>query len=734
MSSPYSRAPVVSRHTVSILALSVGLTATAALPAWAQQQALEDVKRGSVTLEATTVTAESSVPTPTTEGTDSYTTDSMNTATRLSLPIRQTPQSVSVITRQVIDDMALDSITDVVNMTTGVSSKALDSSRSGFSARGFDITNLQIDGVPTTWTSGWSAGETEMDTVLYDRVEIVRGATGLVTGAGNPSAAINLVRKRADSDQLTGFVSGQVGSWDRYQGTFDVADALNESGTIRGRVVGSYLQQDSYIDLLETEKSVLFGTLGIDLTDRTLLNLGASYQENSPTGSMWGGLPTWFSDGTRTDWSRSKTNGTDWSEWASEHTTYYANLEHVFDSGVKLYAAYTRSINEGELRLLWLSGAPDKTTGLGMSGGASWYDVRREQDTLDLYVNTPFRFAGREHEFTVGLMHSQQELVTDNRPRLGTSPTGNYYEWDGSHPEPQWGPSSTYTTQDIDQLGAYAVARLQLTDPLQLIIGSRISNWDTNGKKWNGDLYEFDHDRELTPYAGLIYDINDQHSAYVSYSEIFNPQEYQDRNGDFLEPLEGQNYEAGVKGEYFAGRLNASLSVFRIEQDNLAQPDVGAVVPGGIAQAYYPAQGTTSDGYEIELSGALSDNWNLLFGWAQFSAKDADGEPVNTRYPRRTANIFSTYRLDRLTLGGGINWEDGNYTVATNPLGQKEKLKQPSYALVNVMARYQLSDALSAQLNIDNLLDKKYYSQIGFYSQYAYGEPRNGKLTLKYSF
>lgn len=728
--------PFLTTHATrySLLAICVSAAITNAGFSQAQQRIPGHGQGDSVTLEAVTVIAESTGPTPTTEGTDSYTTDSTNTATRLSLPLRQTPQSVSVVTRQMIDDMGLDSITDVVNMTTGVSSKAFDSSRSGFSARGFDINNLMIDGVPTTWSSGWAAGETEMDTVLYDRVEIVRGATGLVTGAGNPSAAINLVRKRADSDALTGFVSGQVGSWDRYQGTFDVADALNESGTVRGRVVGSYLQQDSYVDLLETEKSVLFGTLGIDLTERTLLNLGASYQENSPTGSMWGGLPTWFSDGTRTDWSRSKTTGTDWSEWASEHTTYYANVEHVFDSGVKLYGAYSRSINEGDLRLLYVSGAPDRVTGLGMSAGASWYDVKREQDTLDLYINTPFRFAGREHEFTLGLMHSQQELVTDNRPRLSTTAVGNYYQWDGSHPEPAWGPSRTYTTQDTDQLGAYAVARLQLADPLQLIIGSRISNWDTSGMKWNGDLYEFEHEKEVTPYAGLIYDINDRHSAYVSYSEIFNPQDYQDRNGDYLEPLEGQNYEAGIKGEYFAGRLNASLAVFRIEQDNLAQPDVGQVVPGSVAQAYYPAQGTTSDGYEIEVSGALADNWNLLVGWAQFSAKDADGEPVNTRFPRRTANIFSTYRLDRLTLGGGVNWEDGNYTVATNPLGQKEKLEQPSYALVNLMARYQLSDALSAQLNIDNLLDKKYYSQIGFYSQYAYGEPRNGKLTLKYSF
>ncbi|HCD06246.1 MAG TPA: TonB-dependent siderophore receptor, partial [Methylophaga sp.] len=79
-------------------------------------------------------------------------------------------------------------------------------------------------------------------------------------------------------------------------------------------------------------------------------------------------------------------------------------------------------------------------------------------------------------------------------------------------------------------------------------------------------------------------------------------------------------------------------------------------------------------------------------------------------------------------------WESSNYTLATNPLGQTEKLKQDSYALVRLMAKYQVTPALSAQLNINNLFDEKYYTNIGFYSQLAYGAPRNANLTLKYDF
>jgi outer membrane receptor for ferric coprogen and ferric-rhodotorulic acid len=668
------------------------------------------------------------------EHTGEYLVNKMNTATRLGLSVKDTPQSVSVITRQLIDDFELETITDVVNLATGVSAKANDSSRFNYSARGFAINNLQIDGVPTTWESGYSAGETMTDTVLYDRVEIVRGATGLITGAGDPSAAINLVRKRADSREFDGQATLTAGSWDKYQGTVDISTPLNEAATVRGRLVGSYHDSRSYVDLLEDERQVFMGTIAADLTDQTLLNVGVSYQDHNPTSSTWGGLPVWFSDGSRTDWSRSKTTGADWTRWGSEVTNYYANLEHTFDSGAMVYAAYSKSVNEGDLRLLYLSGSPDRNTGLGMSSSPSWYDNEREQENIDIYGNIPFELFGQGHEVTLGLMHSDQDFVAKRRDALTSSAVGNFYDWDGSYPEPSWGGKRTYVTRDTKQTGLYAVTRLSLADPLKLILGSRVTDWEVTGMNWDGSMYEFEHDDEITPYAGLIYDINETYSSYVSYTEIFQPQNLQDKNGDFLEPVEGKNYEAGIKASFMDDRLSTTLSVFRIEQDNLGQVDPDNLVPGTTNQAYDPAEGATSKGFEFEVNGALTENWNILLGWSQFKAEDANGDAVNTEHPRRTATFYTTYRIQDLTLGGGLNWESSNYTIATNPVGNPDKLKQDSFALVNLMARYQISPSLQAQLNLNNVFDEEYYSQIGFYSQLAYGAPRNVTASLRYDF
>ena len=243
----------------------------------------------------------------TTEGTGSYTTGRTQTATPLSMSPRETPQSVSVVTQQRIEDQGFTNITDLLNNVTGVSVHQYETHRAQFTSRGFDVNTLMIDGIPSTWDQQWSSGEIMTGLSIYDRVEVVRGSTGLTTGAGDPSAAINLVRKRASSKEFTGTVEAGIGSWNEKRLMADVSTPLNEAKTLRARFVGDYADSDSWVDNLTNKHQTLFATVEADLTPNTLLSAGVSRQENSPTGSMWGGLPVWYSDGTRTDWDRSKT-------------------------------------------------------------------------------------------------------------------------------------------------------------------------------------------------------------------------------------------------------------------------------------------------------------------------------------------------------------------------------------------------------------------------------------------
>ena len=673
-----------------------------------------------------------------TEGTGSYTTGKSRTATPLSLSLRETPQSVSVVTQQRIEDQGLSSITDALNNVTGVSVHQYETSRAQFTARGFDINALMIDGIPTTWDQSWSSGEIMTSLAIYDRVEVVRGATGLTTGAGDPSAAVNLVRKRATSKEFTGMAEAGIGSWNERRAMFDIAAPLNEAKTFRVRVVGEHASSDSWVDNLSTKRQTLFATFEADLTANTVLSAGISHQENDPKGSMWGGLPVWYSDGTRTDWRRSKTTSADWVRWNSVYENYFAALEHQFDSGWKVKASYNFGDRTADSYLLYVYNAPDRATGLGMATWPGSYLVHTQQEDVGLQANGPFTLLGRTHELAVGYTHSRQDFTSDSRSGgFGAAP--NFNTWDGTYPEPAWGALTYYGQSTTKQNAFFGTARFSLADPLKLIVGARLTHNEQSGDTASGSPYSMKVSHQVTPYAGVVYDINDTFSAYTSYTDIFQPQQKRDLSGKYLDPIIGKSTEIGIKGAFFGDRLNASATVFKIVQDNLAQ-STGLTIAGTTPPetAYRTSEGATSKGFEFDVSGELTPHWSVSAGYTQFRASDANGTDVNTIYPRKLLRLFTSYRLHGdlagLTLGGGVNWQDKTYTDAANPLGNIERIEQDAYAIVNLMARYEFSKQLSAQLNINNVFDRKYFAMFDAYSQMTYGAPRNATLKMTYKF
>lgn len=194
-----------------------------------------------------------------------------------------------------------------------------------------------------------------------------------------------------------------------------------------------------------------------------------------------------------------------------------------------------------------------------------------------------------------------------------------------------------------------------------------------------------------------------------------------------------------MKGEFLEGRLNASAALFRIQQDDLAQA-TGQYIPGTTPpeQAYVPIKGATSKGFELEVNGEILPGWNISAGYSQFKLTDADDQDVNSIYPRKLLKLFTAYRfqgdLSGLTIGGGVNWESSTYTIAYNPLGVLDRIEQSSFAVVNLMARYQFTPQWSAQLNVGNVFDKKYFRMFDAFSQMTYGEPRSALLSMRYTF
>ncbi|ELC7367069.1 ferric-rhodotorulic acid/ferric-coprogen receptor FhuE [Stenotrophomonas maltophilia] len=673
------------------------------------------------------------------ERAEGYSVRRTSAGTRFDLAPREIPQSVSIISHQRIEDQKLDDIIDVLANTTGVTSTQSDSERTEFYARGFYIDAYQFDGLPTQMVQNWSYGDSGLDLALYDRVEVVRGATGLLSGAGNPSASVNLVRKHADSAELAGSVSVNVGSWGRTRTTVDVGSALNASGSVRGRVIGSYLDTDGQMDRYNQRKTLGYAVIDADLTPDTQLSVGYDYQQKRANGATWGGFPMLYSDGSRTGYDESFNASPNWTYWDTTSKRGFATLQHAFSNGWKFKVGATHDETKADDKLFypayndWTTGASnfDKTTGAGISPSAGFYNTERKVTGVDGYVDGPFQLFGREHQFMAGLSYNKREYANYGDYQVGGAgqtwdPFASYLNWTGNISEPNWNPLALASEGTITQKAGYAAARLSLADPLKLIIGARYTDWKSEGE--GADRAH----KVTTPYAGLVFDINGTYSTYASYTEIFQPQTLKDRNGSYLEPIDGKSYEVGVKGAWFDNRLNASLAVFRIEQDNVGQSTGEPVIGGtGGETAYRAARGTVSRGFEFELNGELAPGWNATFGASRYVAKDINGADINTNLPQTALKLFTSYTpqsLQALTFGGGANWQNRIYY----PVPAYGRIEQSGYALVSAFVRYRISPEFSVQANLNNLLDKKYLSQINGYG--AFGDGRNGSLTFTWAF
>ncbi|MEN5154494.1 ferric-rhodotorulic acid/ferric-coprogen receptor FhuE [Stenotrophomonas muris] len=672
------------------------------------------------------------------ERAEGYSVRRTSAGTRFDLAPREIPQSVSIISHQRIEDQKLDDIIDVLANTTGVTSTQSDSERTEFYARGFYIDAYQFDGLPTQMVQNWSYGDSGLDLALYDRVEVVRGATGLLSGAGNPSASVNLIRKHADSAELTGSVSVNVGSWGRTRTTVDVGSALNASGSVRGRVIGSYLDTDGQMDRYNQRKTLGYAVIDADLTPDTQLSVGYDYQQKRANGATWGGFPMLYSDGSRTGYDESFNASPEWTYWDTTSKRAFATLQHAFSNGWKFKVGATHDETRADDKLFypayndWTTGASnfDRTTGAGISPSAGLYNTERKVTGVDGYVDGPFQLFGREHQLMAGLSYNRREYANYGDYQVGGpgqpwDPFASYLNWTGKIGEPNWNPLALASEGTITQKAGYAAARLSLADPLKLIIGARYTDWKSEGE--GADRAH----KVTTPYAGLVFDINGTYSTYASYTEIFQPQTLKDRNGGYLDPVDGKSYEVGVKGAWFDNRLNASLAVFRIEQDNVGQA-TGEPVQGSQNEfAYRAARGTVSRGFEFELNGELAPGWNATFGASRYVAKDINGADINTNLPQTALKLFTSYTpqsLQALTVGGGANWQNRIYY----PVPAYGRIEQSGYALVSAFVRYRISPEFSVQANLNNLLDKKYLSQINGYG--AYGDGRNGSLTFTWAF
>ncbi|WP_211280074.1 TonB-dependent siderophore receptor [Sphingomonas dokdonensis] len=680
------------------------------------------------------------------EGSDDYGVKTQRTATRIELSQRETPQSISVVTRAQIEDFQLNDVNALLTTVPGVSVLTSDTDRIYYSARGFDIQTFQIDGVGLPFSFGIQTGS--IDTAIYDRVEVVRGAPGLLSPTGNPSAVVNFVRKRPYRE-LKASASAQYGSFDNLRLDADVSVPITRDGSIRARAVGAYLDTDSHLDRYGLKRWTGYGIVEADIGPNTVLSGGYGHQDHRSRGAMWGAIPLYYTDGTRLEFGRDANYAPEWSSWGVIDRQIFGDITHDFGNGwTGKLSVLRRAISEDDT-LFYVYGNPVR----GAPGGIDVGDPANPDDTraifsypgafrgqtrnltIDGYLSGKLAVGGRDHEVVLGLQrgaekyrqYSSYDYSQVGIPlSLDTFFQGNFPKV--NFPEPYELSLDTHLVRET----IYGLVRLNPSDQLKIMLGGNYTHATSEGDSY-GTPQAYDRSR-FSPFVGATFDVTSNLSLYGSYAKIFRPQVEVSATNEILPPIVGDNLEAGIKGEWFGGRLYASAAVFQARQNNTA---FGQFDPA-LGRTVFTPVDAKSQGIELEFGGELAPGLQATGGFTTMRIRDEDDQPERTFVPRNIGRLNLTYSppsLPKLKLGTSIQYQSSFYFEpgGLTPAGDPIRLEQGDYVLADLMARYELTPNVAVGVNVRNVTNHRYLSALTFDQSY-YGPPRTvlGTVSFRY--
>lgn len=674
------------------------------------------VVRGSAQLDATT------------EDINSYAARAATVAGKTPMLLKQTPASVSVLTRERMQDQNLTTLQEALRYVTGVESIDYGDNTAYFRSRGSQL-GVQFDGVPIA--SGLQY-QSQFDLAMYDRVEVMRGPAAVMSGIGEPGGSVNLVRKRPKEDFHVQ-TETQASTFGGLRQMVDVTGPLNEAGTVRGRAVVVGANTGVSVDRTRNREFMAYGALDIDLMSGTKLELSATHEVSTTHGIDYGAGGVINSSRTaligRVPSSYTRNFSPDWGQSYTSVQEASANLTHKFDNG---WQSSSTLYYRGQGLRSWYaySGAGATANSLAYFGnqrqraGYNWFGA-------DTHVSGPVEAFGRTHTVTVGADYS----------RMGNSSRYGYKSVAGPMPGGTWDlndpnavpkvdtPFTSGTTSRLEQYGLYAQARVRVADPLTVVLGAREAflhqrsqDFIPTQQPWR-DEAKVDH--RFLPSVGVVWDINPSTTAYVSYARFLAAQTETTFAGAMLAPRTGTQYEVGVKNSFLQDRLSTTMALFYLEDNGRAVSDPNN--PRGSV----PAGRARNQGVELEVSGKPTNNWNLYAGYTYLDIHfDNDGANLTDGTDPR--NLFKLWTNYRFTEGALKGWNIGGGMVAQSSISRG--VTQGGYAVYNAQIGYQVNRHVNVALQINNLFDRDYYLRPPgrFFS--VFGDKRNAMLTVRTDF
>ena len=687
---------------------------------------------------------------------NSYTSPSSSSATGLNLKAKDTPQSLSTLTAARWRDQGLSTVEGAMKQMPGVQVE----NRNGtmrLRSRGYAMEQIAEDGVSTTVGTG-TGGDVvggmptnnprrSYDLSLYDKIEVVRGAAGLLQGNSAPGGMVNLVRKKPKN--TPGLQTELL--LDRFGRARAVFDGNGHWQGWRGRSVLALDNGKTFQKRKTGADFSLYGVIDHGIGDDGLITLGSYYlrQRNQPD---LNGLPL----PAQHRWSRREYLGADWSRIKSDKGVVFAEYEQPLNDRWRLNskAEYRRENSHDSYSHL---DGSDKLTFPQMNAEGPYKNDRHsDQLSLGLDLNGSYELLGRDHDFYGSYSYSRER---NRNFYKSLSDANSYNALSYQIPRPDWSEAlrsgrlerNEFYEGDYKTHALVLGSRFNARDDLHFIVGGRFSHWQQGSGGWdykkNAFIYapaiagrRVHSEKRFMPYAAVSYDLNDQQSLYASYASISKPQKgYLDINDRPLPPAIGSNYEVGWKGSFNDERLNASAALYRTDQRDLMANIKGAdgkmvQTKNGVRWAR-TVNDVRSEGVDLEISGDIDEKTKIGtgYGWNRNRYRktantfNAEGQVFSSDTPRHLFRAYGSYRFaPEWTLGLGLN--------AQSRTNRNTASAQGGYALWSASLAYQPTKRFQVSLIGSNLGDKRYFTRKSGSAHWGnfYGEPRNVQLQLRY--
>jgi TonB-dependent siderophore receptor len=675
---------------------------------------------------------------------------------KLPLTIRETPQSISVITREALDDRQVFNLQQALELSAGVTQFSGTGPFAGQPAFGFNQTTIRgmaIDDQYDFRDDGFVSGSyfALPDLAIYDHLEVVKGANSVLYGRGSVGGLINRVRKKPLAASRTE-MEVSAGSFDTYRADFDVTGPMFESKTVRGRLVAAYEDSGSFVRGVGTERVVLAPSVEVDVTASTRLLLQALHQAEDIIPNT--GVPLRKTDPNNPqsnyralDISRRKYLGTptgDPYQWTIDSLT--AQLEQ--DLGDRWLAslrlsqsnldtpnhadAYVYSFNEG---------VTEGSTRGDTLVQSSDFEIDRDIFSAELQLNGRIDLRGREVKLGFGAdfnenQYSRRGMYSDYVP-------ANVYDDSFPDPGPPLNPGGTSSGKPKSE-GVYAQAQVPLTDRLKALLGVRYDKvhlntvpYHTTGEPGPDALKENVDD--VTGRVGLTFDLNQNITLYTVYAQSFSPELFAtDINGELLEPETGEVFEVGTKTEWFDRRLGLTTAIYRIDRDN-----VPVSVPRNPAEPNGPTYSIPSglqrsEGFEIEANGRPMKGWDISLAFNTVDSEFKDKrDPFYGHQPGGAADwqvgLYSAYEI-QTGPAKGLGFGGTYYEIADRGVSAFQLGTIPGYKRIDAHAFYKGFRNVEINLLIRNVTDEKYIEGADRPGAIAFfGSPTAALLSVKYT-